>query len=72
MADGPISGGGQSGKTLFSRDLSVTASLGPPSINRGCGRPFEVAEHLGDLVSLWESAGEPSNSLVLTKIVIRL
>ena len=35
--------GGQSAKTLFSWVLSVTASLGPPSINRGCGRPFEKA-----------------------------
>ena len=48
--------GGQSARTQFSRELSVTASLGPPSINRGCGRPFEVAEHLGDLVSMCESA----------------
>src|SRR6185312_13296283 len=48
--------GGQSAKTQFSRDLSVTASLGPHSINRGCGRPFEMAEHLGDLVSMCESA----------------
>ena len=43
-------------KTLFSRVLSITASLWPPSINRGCGRPFEAAEHLGDLVSMCESA----------------
>ena len=49
---------------FFRRDLSVTVSLEPFSINRGVGQPFEVVEHLGDLVSLCESAWEPSNSLV--------
>jgi hypothetical protein len=51
--------------------LSVTASLGPPSINRGCGRPFEGAEHLGDLVSMCESAWEPSTHSNLI-VIIRL
>ena len=34
-------------KTLFSRDLSVTASLGFPSINRGGGWPFDRLSTLG-------------------------
>jgi hypothetical protein len=56
MADGPVSVRRTVRESLFLWDLSVTASLGPPSINRGCGRPFEGAEHLGDLVCMCESA----------------
>ena len=47
MADRPALWGGLSAKTLFSRDLSVTASLGPPTINRGGGRAFERLSTLG-------------------------
>ena len=56
MADSPVFVRRTVREISVSRDLSITASLGPPSINRGCGRPFEVVEHFGDLVSLCESA----------------
>ena len=61
----------QSMKTLFRRVFEVTASLGLPTINRGSGLPFWGAEHLGDLVSLCESAWELSNSLVTGAIIAK-
>ena len=56
MADGPVFVRRTVRENSVFTGFECTASLGPPSINRGCGRPFEVAEHLGDLVSMCESA----------------
>ena len=55
---------------IRAQEKGKMACFFPSSINRGVAGPWGWWSTLGDLVSMLESAWEPSNSLVLARVRI--